>query len=1263
MSQEITVNHLITAFDCVQNAFDMNAFIDFLKTNYKKEVVFLNAQDFAESNGRISKSESKTGLKTKHDGTSNIVRGLKSRIDADLAKIIETKKKTQAQIEKSKSGKVAKSKSRLSAVEVSSVFDGKIDVLYVILNYPYLPKQLNSLLEGGVDLNLFLAFVPKNGVSTVPFSKKSNEKSSRNQQKRVTIQGYEFDWSQNPNCYPPARWITLKRNVPPHVAFQEIHVEDEMDMTFKNVEEEILRIFRAKNEFNNFFQDKTLNSLPSCIPECSYDHFIEYMAERPGDFINAMYYELRKNNFSTTQPNPPPTILNQFNNLFDQGFKELERKVIFIEPQEINDIDFVSEIPPQLYPLLYKLLHWKIEVGKAETCSALATFLSSPASFYAYAGSKFDAIVASVNKKYRLGLPLSFFDWSQWNYALDTLTVGDSLVDAFHGVDIIETFFDDSIGILWILTLPPVSKNIGHYFTNYTMPQTIEGISEFIENIFENNRTETKMRSPPSPAQIVRENLDINILLPNLQQRMSSETSMYRLPMSISNSASFTTPYYLESGLKVDIIRNLESGKMTFAYNAYFKQLFEIYANSSAITIQPNEGIRIMIEDPFVVTLLFNEQSICYSPEQFVIKSTGELPIVLLTDGTFITQDRDQEMIVKPNGTISRHKDGKWTSCNAEGESFLHTETGLIKQDAKHSQISDIINRTVSMIRPDNTEYFVKHDGTRRILFNLVFSIEQQDNEQTIIYDIPNFPVINKNGNEFSTTLDRFDIKYSQKHVTVDCSDYTLDIVDGHVYITDKASSQANQNENNDSEKEESINQCTEMLLKHNHCEFKYQTQVILADANGTERFCALTQEVPAKKKIDIYETRWGTAIPVKDTLAEPQHVLLNKVFLPRFFAVRSDLTVTEFLCPNSIDFTAYTTVKSTISHPNSDELNVISLHNSIDPPIIYTIHDPLSKTERATIMKGFHLPKVKKTNRQKSQRNEGDEEEIISIAESSQQAFLYDHKIFVQTLGNFLERNHIQFEEENNPVEESPPEVLLIPPPTPSPYLLEMAANRYQQTVSKNASDINYWNSAEATFSFPLDEPKSLARPISPRVSLCDPPRFTNEKNREKDIPNYPISSPSSSPPMTPTSSVYIKSIHSRQSDRGQTPLSEVSLSTPVAPPSFPKTTSAPRTKQASIKLNPEIINFGQVKVNTSSIAQITLTNTGATPLHFSTTQPNNKLFKVLTIPGVVYPGLKVSVKVSLLPSEEPQYVSTSFELQTKFFQTRIPITVDIVE
>jgi len=132
----------------------------------------------------------------------------------------------------------------------------------------------------------------------------------------------------------------------------------------------------------------------------------------------------------------------------------------------------------------------------------------------------------------------------------------------------------------------------------------------------------------------------------------------------------------------------------------------------------------------------------------------------------------------------------------------------------------------------------------------------------------------------------------------------------------------------------------------------------------------------------------------------------------------------------------------------------------------------------------------------------------------------------------------------------------------------------------------------------------------------------------------------------------------------RRPNPKKRSTLPTPVH---APHSGSGSRPRPVTVKATPDIINFGSVAANTHATASLVVTNTGRKPLHFAVSQTGNKLLKVLTIPGVVFPGLGMTLKVSLEPAE-PQYISTSFTLTTKEtgedpFELRIPVIATIVE
>ena len=106
---------------------------------------------------------------------------------------------------------------------------------------------------------------------------------------------------------------------------------------------------------------------------------------------------------------------------------------------------------------------------------------------------------------------------------------------------------------------------------------------------------------------------------------------------------------------------------------------------------------------------------------------------------------------------------------------------------------------------------------------------------------------------------------------------------------------------------------------------------------------------------------------------------------------------------------------------------------------------------------------------------------------------------------------------------------------------------------------------------------------------------------------------------------------------------------------------------KQPKVRVSPELVNFGNVKAGTKVVLSVVLTNTGKYPMHYSVSQPDNGVMKILTIPGMLYPGLKVTLKIVLDPAE-PQYISASVTLKAKetlgeVCERNIPITANIVE
>jgi hypothetical protein len=102
------------------------------------------------------------------------------------------------------------------------------------------------------------------------------------------------------------------------------------------------------------------------------------------------------------------------------------------------------------------------------------------------------------------------------------------------------------------------------------------------------------------------------------------------------------------------------------------------------------------------------------------------------------------------------------------------------------------------------------------------------------------------------------------------------------------------------------------------------------------------------------------------------------------------------------------------------------------------------------------------------------------------------------------------------------------------------------------------------------------------------------------------------------------------------------------------------------TVKADPDLINFGNVAPGSHCVASLVVTNVGTKPLHFCATQPALECVKVLTLPGVLYPGMRMTLKVAIDAGDGGRIV-TSFTLMTKEIcgaelNKKIPVVAEIV-
>ena len=266
------------------------------------------------------------------------------------------------------------------------------------------------------------------------------------------------------------------------------------------------------------------------------------------------------------------------------------------------------------------------------------------------------------------------------------------------------------------------------------------------------------------------------------------------------------------------------------------------------------------------------------------------------------------------------------------------------------------------------------------------------------------------------------------------------------------------------------------------------------------------------------------------------------------------------------------------------------------------------------------------------------------------------------------------------------------------------------------NGDVINYWESPEAEFAFPLKTPPVLPRPLSPHTKLFDMPPSPEEKLKRKgydEPPTVPdeefdlsltsqarekrrekeretarlintaravtrgpyqkslqvisdLKPPSQDvndvikpvPPSTkPKSSISNKSGNNNEVNPSPRRFSSRIYSTEVSRPQTAHSTASTKNNKINKK-----VEFGVVKKGTIVSASLDIQNTGNRPLHYSVTRPDNKDVVMNTIPGVIMPGLKLAIKLTLTARNVGR-IDTSFQFKSPLGDMTIPVTAIIVD
>ncbi|OHT06887.1 hypothetical protein TRFO_24990 [Tritrichomonas foetus] len=1222
---EVPYNALYVLFDVAQNAIDFQALLEYLKTNPHKEIEFVNALDF------IDPKPPKT-IQSNDDMLAAVIRNMRAKLDSDIAKAHEAKKKFIIAYEKQKAAiatALAKKRKPPKITEPLVLeepkYDGKADILYVIYNIGFTPKQIELIKSGGFPFVGFLSIAPekpeiKPYVKPEPPSEEMNSHEGAKPNSKqppkvipfVQMPALEISFTQTPECYPPARWDALKPVLGLDLLFREIHVGNDFENIIRAIENEVVRMINATESFSYFKENKSFKEIEYIEKEIDTSIFTSYVDQHPRDYVNGLWSQLKAGNFETQPPLPPEEAYEEYEKLFDKEEAKTSRKVIFQTHEEPEEQQFSYPFIPQVYFYLYNLIKWKPKEEHSASCEAILKFITNPSQLYAYAGQKFDLLVTTMNKKYTLGLPNVFYDWQKWNISTVHSNAAQVLADAIHDAAAVESIFDDEIGIMWMMVMKPVTKVTGQFVSQYSMPQTISDSTDWLTNIYDHRNDEEQKIKLVNPAIVAKDGLNTSQLLKSLQQRVEETKQFYRMPMDIANEAHFRTPYFLDCGMHAEITRDVINGKLTFQYKIHYKDVIEISSSSDTIIYQPVESIRFsttISPEKFAVTIFFNEQMLFYDGENLVLKTCAVKERMLVTPNGSLISLKNTPMIVEPTGAISHKINDKWEYVDKEGETYVDWH----KVEKPHSQTKDLASGSTTYIRPDNVEYCVLKNGTRRIIVNNEFSIEQS--EKGVEFDIPTFPLINVSNGVISMTIDHFDLSFEGKKFVFRSSDYSVNV--------------------NGEETKVSINN-SELNLTPTRCEAKYETNVFVADQSGIEKIGTLInlESMKKKKKLDLIQTSFGPVLPNKDVNPEPVLLNLHTKFPARFFAIRSDFSIVEFLRPDTLPEMCEKRI--TAQHPvTNQDIALLSRHKLHVTPSIFIECEPLSKPARSTLLKEIKIPKATKNKPVTGSRS----------TEESVKVYFQDLSAFMTMLNEKLEMLEDQFIKENTPKQPPPPEKLKIPPPTPLPRIQLMQYNLYQPRLGE-PDKYSYWICHESDFGYPISERKVLPRPLSPRTQLFDAPRFFRPDKAPKPLnDNNSTAAPSRA-----------QSVASHADSVASSFITEPTV--PMKYRDLPENDSRPKV----VKATPEFFDFGDVNVGEERTASITISNIGTRPVHYACSKIPNENFTVLTIPGVVFPGLKVTVKVKLNKVAKPQEMESSFSFNSSNYTMTIPVRANII-
>jgi hypothetical protein len=163
-------------------------------------------------------------------------------------------------------------------------------MLLVLLNFPYLPHQLRLMRKSELEI-AFISIVPEGQIETVQYIRRDSPIVKVPQKKPIL--GNDLDFAQNPGVHPPARWQALITQAPTNIPFNEIPADENFERLFRTIELEVMKIDKARSDFDNFVKRFPMRRLPSVIPNVGISELKSYLGSHPDDLVGDCSHQFR----------------------------------------------------------------------------------------------------------------------------------------------------------------------------------------------------------------------------------------------------------------------------------------------------------------------------------------------------------------------------------------------------------------------------------------------------------------------------------------------------------------------------------------------------------------------------------------------------------------------------------------------------------------------------------------------------------------------------------------------------------------------------------------------------------------------------------------------------------------------------------------------------------------------------------------------------------------------------------------------------------